>query len=343
MAGALARGAEDVGLRTHRVGASGLEVSGLGLGTMTWGGDTDLHGAERLVARFVEAGGTLIDTAPAYGGGAAEKMIGRITRTHVRRDELVIATKAGFGLRNGRRTVDTSRKAMLDDLTGSLRRLHTDHVDLWQVHAWGRAPYEETLAALDTAVSSGMARYVGVCNYIGWQIGTAAAWQRAVPGRAGLVSGQVEYSLLARRAEVEVVPALAAHSMGLFAWSPIGRGVLTGKYRRGVPRDSRGAREHFSWFVEPYLESRSRAVVDAVTRAADGLGLAPAQVAMLWVRDAPGVTAPLLGARTVQQLEPYLDLDDTALPEPIVSALDDVTGGPNQARNDRRTTAGTTD
>ncbi|SPF69195.1 NADP-dependent oxidoreductase domain [Propionibacterium ruminifibrarum] len=319
-------------MKTRTVGASGLVVSRLGLGTMTWGADTDLHTAESLVERFVEAGGTLIDTAPAYGGGAAEKMLGRIVRTRVRRDDLVIATKAGFGFRDGRQLVDTSRKAMLDDLAGSLRRLRTDHVDLWQVHAWGQTPYEETLTALDTAVSSGMARYVGVCNYIGWQVGTAAAWQKAVPGRAPLVSGQVEYSLLARRAEVEVVPALVAHDMGLFAWSPIGRGVLTGKYRRSVPRDSRGAKDHFSWFVEPYLESRSRIVVDAVARAADGLGLTPAQTALLWVRDAPGVTAPLLGARTVDQLEPYLDLESVTLPEPIVSALDDVTGGPNQAR-----------
>lgn len=327
-------------MKTRTVGTSGLVVSRLGLGTMTWGADTDLHTAESLVERFVEAGGTLIDTAPAYGGGAAEKMLGRIARTRVRRDDLVIATKAGFGFRDGRQLIDTSRRAMLDDLAGSLRRLHTDHVDLWQVHAWGHTPYEETLSALDTAVSSGMARYVGVCNYIGWQVGTAAAWQKAVPGRAILVSGQVEYSLLARRAEVEVVPALVAHDMGLFAWSPIGRGVLTGKYRKGVPRDSRGAKDHFSWFVEPYHESRSRIVVDAVARAADGLGLTPAQAALLWVRDAPGVTAPLLGARTVDQLEPYLTLESVTLPEPIVSALDDVTGGPNQARAHRGTRTG---
>ena len=325
MAGALARGAEDVGVRTHRVGASGLEVSGLGLGTMTWGGDTDLHGAERLVARFVEAGGTLIDTAPAYGGGAAEKMIGRITRTHVRRDELVIATKAGFGLRNGRRTVDTSRKAMLDDLTGSLRRLHTDHVDLWQVHAWGRAPYEETLAALDTAVSSGMARYVGVCNYIGWQIGTAAAWQRAVPGRSGLVSGQVEYSLLARRAEVEVVPALAAHSMGLFAWSPIGRGVLTGKYRATIPPDSRAASPHLRSYVSPYLGDAHRGVVEAVATAASGLDRKPAEVALAWARDAPGIASTIVGARTPAQLQGVLSADDLELPVQIRHALDEVT------------------
>lgn len=319
-------------MRTRRVGVSGLEVSQLGLGTMTWGGDTDLATASELLTSFADAGGSLIDTAAAYGGGAAEQMLGRIIAARLNRDDLVLATKAGFGVRSGQQIVDTSRKAMLNDLAGSLRRLHTDHVDLWQVHAWSDTPLDETLAALDQAVSSGMARYVGVCNYIGWQLGTAATWQEAVPGRNRLVSAQVEYSLLARRAEIEVIPALKHHEMGLFPWSPLGRGVLTGKYRAGTPRDSRGAREHFSWFVEPYLEERSRAVTDAVARAAEGLGLTAAQVAFLWVRDAPGVTAPLLGARTADQLATYLDLDDVRIPEPIVAALDDITGGPNQGR-----------
>lgn len=319
-------------MRQHTIGSSGLTIGELGLGTMTWGGDTDLRTATNLLTGFVEAGGTLIDTAPAYGGGGAEQMIGRITHTALRRDDVVIATKAGFGMKAGQQRIDTSRKAMLDDLAGSLRRLHTDHVDLWQVHAWGGTPIDETLDALDVAVSSGMARYVGVCNYIGWQIGTAATWQNALPGRSRLISGQVEYSLLARRAEIEVIPALDYHRMGLLAWSPIGRGVLTGKYRNGIPRDSRGAREHFSWFVEPYLEPRSRAVTDAVAKAAEGLGLTPAQVALLWVRDAPGVTAALLGARTLTQLQPYLGLDNIKLPPAITEALDDVTGGPNQSR-----------
>ena len=299
---------------------------------MTWGRDVDMTQAKNLISAFVDAGGSLIDTAPAYGSGIAERMIGRLVHHVVPRENLVIATKAGFGLRNGQQVVDTSRGALLDDLAGSLQRLGTDHVDLWQVHAWGEAPLDETLAALDQAVNSGMARYVGVCNYVGWQTASAAAWQKAVPGRARLVSGQVEYSLLARRAEIEVIPAITWHGMGLFPWSPIGRGVLTGKYRKATPRDSRGAHDHLSWFVEPYLEQRSRSVVDAVARAADGLGLTPAQVAFLWVRDAPGVTAPLLGARTVDQLLPYLDADELELPTPIISALDDITGGPNQAR-----------
>lgn len=319
-------------MQTRRVGRTGLTVSRLGLGTMTWGGDTPTSDARAMLRAFVEAGGSLVDTAPAYGHGVAEKVIGKLIHTDVRREDLMIATKGGFGIHNGRRGVDTSRGALLDDLTASLRRLHTDHVDLWQVHAWGDAPLEETLAALDHAVSTGMARYVGVCNYIGWQTARAATWQQAVPGRTPLASGQVEYSLLARRAELEVLPALRAHDMGLFPWSPIGRGVLTGKYRTGTPRASRAASDHFAWFVEPYLESKSRAITEAVVRAAEGLDLSPEQVAMLWVRDAPVVTAPLLGARTLEQLQPYLDLDETELPQPIVAALDDVTGGPNQLR-----------
>lgn len=307
-------------------------MSVLGLGTLTWGRDTDVRTARELVRMFTAAGGTLIDTAPAYGNGVAEKIIGKLIHTDVPRSDLIIATKAGFTMRAGRRVVDTSRGALLDDLEGSLRRLHTDHVDLWQVHAHGDAPMEETLAALDQAVSSGMARYVGISNFIGWQSAQAAVWQQAVPGRNHLVSNQVEYSLLARRAEVEVIPAAQELGMSILPWSPIGRGVLTGKYRTGTPRDSRGATDHFGWFVEPYLEAKSRAIVDAVCRAADGLDLTPAQTALLWVRDAPGVVAPLLGARTPEQLSGYLELGDRRLPEPIIAALDDITGGPNSAR-----------
>ncbi|WP_460706619.1 aldo/keto reductase [Luteococcus sediminum] len=319
-------------MQTRRVGHSGLVVSRLGLGTMTWGGDTSAADARAMLRTFVDAGGTLVDTAPAYGHGVAEKILGKLTHTDLRREDLVIATKGGFGIRNGRRLIDTSRGALLDDLAASLRRLHTDHVDLWQVHAWGDAPLEETLAALDHAVSQGMARYAGISNYIGWQTARAATWQQAVPTRTPLVSGQVEYSLLARRAELEVLPALRAHGMGLFPWSPLGRGVLSGKYRTSTPQGSRGASEHFGWFVEPYLESKSRAITDAVCRAADGLDMTPAQVALLWVRDAPVVTAPLLGARTPEQLSELLGLDQASLPAPIVKALDDVTGGTNQLR-----------
>ena len=316
----------------RKVGTSDLEVSRLGLGTMGWGRDIQPPQARALLHTFVEAGGTLLDTAPAYASGVAERLIGTLLRHDVSRDQVIIATKAGFTTDDGTPVVDTSRRALLDDLAGSLERLGTDHVDLWQVHAWGDEPLDETLAALDHAVSSGMARFVGVCNFLGWQTGTAAAWQEATGHGAALVSGQNEYSLLARRAEVEVLPALAWHGMGFFPWSPLGRGVLTGKYRRTVPPDSRGANEQFAWFVEPYLEDRCRAIVDAVARAGEGLGLSAAQVALLWVRDAPGVTAPLLGARTPEQLAELIAIEDLTLPHEIIEALDDITGGPNAMR-----------
>lgn len=320
-------------MEMRQVGDSGLQVSRLGLGTLTWARDTSADDARELLAGFCEAGGNLIDTAAAYAAGDAERLIAKLTREVVDRDDLVIATKAGFAIRNGKRITDTSRRALLRDLDGSLRRLDTDHVDIWQVHAWGTAPLEETLSALDHAVQSGKARYVGISNFVGWQTAQAATWQRAFPGRARITSTQVEYSLLARRAEVEVLPAVRALGLGLFPWSPLGRGVLTGKYRSGIPRDSRAASDHFSWFTEPYLQTRSRAVVEAVARAAEGLDLQPLQVALLWVRDAPGVTAPLLGARTAAQLAPALAVEGKALPTEIAVALDDVSGGRMSARS----------
>ena len=320
-------------MESRRVGSSGLQVSRLGLGTLTWARDTSAEDARGLLQTFCEAGGNLIDTAAAYAAGDAERLIGKLTRDVVQREDLVIATKAGFAIRDGKRITDTSRRALLRDLEGSLRRLDTDHVDIWQVHAWGAAPLEETLSALDHAVTSGKARYVGISNYVGWQTAQAATWQRAVPGRVALSCTQVEYSLLARRAEVEVLPAARAMGLGIFPWSPLGRGVLTGKYRTGIPRESRAASDHFAWFTEPYLQTRSRAVVEAVAKAADGLDLDPLQVALLWVRDAPGITAPLLGARTAAQLAPALAIEGKALPDEIAVALDDVSGGRMAARS----------
>lgn len=320
-------------MEARSVGSSGLRVSSLGLGTLAWGRDVDATTADVLLRRFVEAGGSLLDTAPAYGAGAAEKIVGRALRHGVARESLTIMTKAGFSIVDGQGVVDTSRSSLLADLRGSLERLGTDHVDVWQLHAWGDAPLEESLAAMDFAVAQGMARYAGVANFVGWQTAQAATWQKAVPGRTPIVSAQVEYSLLARRAEVEVIPCVRSLGMGLFPWSPLGRGVLSGQYRTGTPRGSRGATDHFSWFVEPYLEPRSRGVVESVVRAAAGLDLSPVQVALMWVRDAPGVTAPLLGPRMREQLDELLTVADQALPAQIVAALDDVSGGPNQGRD----------
>lgn len=311
-------------METRRVGTSGLRTSRLGLGTLTWARDTPEEQARGVLQAFVEAGGTLIDTAAAYGAGDAERLVGKLIGEITRREDVVIATKAGFVVRDGKRVVDTSRRAMLRDLAGSLERLGTDYVDLWQIHAWGEAPLEETLSAMDHAVRQGMARYVGLSNFVGWQTAQAATWQAALPGRAPIVSTQMEYSLLNRAVEDEVLPAADALGLGLLAWSPLGRGVLTGKYRSGTPSDSRAASPTLSGFVEGYLDEPSRGIVEAVVRAAEGLDWTPYQVALTWVRDRPGVTAPIVGARTAAQLAAALSCEDLTLPEEIVAALDDV-------------------
>jgi aryl-alcohol dehydrogenase-like predicted oxidoreductase len=237
----------------------------------------------------------------------------------------VLATKAYGVTGPGPMGRGTSRAHLLRALEASLDRLGTDHVDLWQLHAWDPVtPWEEAMAAVDAAVASGKVRYAGVSNYCGWQLAATASWQRAWPGRAPLVSNQVEYSLLQRGVEREVVPAAQALGVGLLPWSPLARGVLTGKYRNGAPADSRGASDHFADFVAPYLTDDARSVVDAVLTAADGLGVSPVAVALAWVRDRPGVVAPIVGARTAAQLQASLAAEQVQLPPEIRRALDDV-------------------
>jgi len=316
-------------MQQRYLGHSGLRVGRLALGTMSWGRDTDEHEAREQLTAFVAAGGTLVDTAAAYGEGVSEKTLGALIGDPVQRvaarDELVIATKAGFTVRRGARVTDTSRGALLRDLDDSLRRLRTDYVDLWQVHTWSDdVALTETLSALDAAVASGKVRYVGLSNYTGWQLARAVTWQQAWPGRAVPVSDQVEYSLLNRGIETELVPAAFGVGVGVLPWSPLGRGVLTGKYRTSIPADSRAASAHLARFVDPYLDNRGSGIVEAVARAADGLGWTALEVALTWVRDRPGVTAPIVGARTATQLKSALATEDLVLPPAIGAALEDV-------------------
>ena len=299
-------------------------MSRLALGTMTWGADTDEDDAAAQLIAFRDAGGTLVDTADTYVSGESERVLGRLLGDVVPREEVLVATKAYGVVGPGPMGRGTSRGHLLAALDASLRRLQLDHIDLWQLHAWDPVtPWEEALAAVDAAVSSGKVRYAGVSNYCGWQLGTTAAWQSALR-RTPLVANQVEYSLLARGVEREVVPAAQELGVGLLPWSPLGRGVLTGKYRNGSPGDSRGASERFSGFVEPYFGERSRSIVDAVLTAGDGLGVSPVAVALAWVRDRPGVVAPIVGARTAAQLQASLAAESVVLPDEIRSALDDV-------------------
>ncbi|MFJ6620411.1 aldo/keto reductase [Kitasatospora sp. NPDC091335] len=311
-------------MEKRHLGRTGLQVSRLGLGTMTWGRDTDEHEAAEQLKEFVDAGGNLVDTADVYADGGAEYLISRLTDNLVPRSELVIATKAGSVPESARR-FDGSRGHLLAALDASLRRLGTDYVDLWQLHSFDSAtPVEETLSALDIAVSSGRARYVGVCDFSGWQLARAATWQHAHPGRVPLAGAQLEYSLLQRGIEREALPAALDTGVGVLAGSPLGRGVLTGKYRHGIPQDSRGASPYLTGFVQPYLGDRSRRIVDALATAADGLASSPLAVALAWVRDRPGVASALVGARTVTQLQAALSVEALTLPDEIRGALDDI-------------------
>jgi aryl-alcohol dehydrogenase-like predicted oxidoreductase len=309
-------------VKQRTVGRSGLKVSHLGLGTMTWGVETDADEAAAQLVAFHDAGGTLVDTAASYGYGEAESILGHLVADVVPRVDLVIATKAGIVRTPEGRVIDASRGALLRRLDESLRKIGTDYLDLWYVH-WvdDTVPFDETLGALDHAVTSGKVRYVGVSNYCGWRLGRAAAWQAAVPGRAPIVANQVRYSLLDRGIEREVIPACDALGVGVFPYSPLGGGVLTGKYRGGVPADSRAAAQR----TLP-LDERPGAIgiVEAVATAAEGLATSPVSVALSWLRDRPGVVAPILGARTLGQLTGALASDALDLPREICDALDDV-------------------
>ncbi|MFE7753012.1 aldo/keto reductase [Streptomyces sp. NPDC057428] len=312
-------------MEQRHLGRTGLRVSRIGLGTLTWGRDTDEHDAADQLKAFWDVGGTLVDTADVYAGGEAENLLGRLLDKLVPRQDLVISTKAG-SVADPYRRFDGSRGHLLTALDASLRRLGTDYVDLWHIHAFDPVtPLEETLQALDLAVSSGRVRYAGVSDFSGWQLAKAATWQLAAPGqRTRLACTQMEYSLLQRGVEREVLPAALDLGVGLLPSSPLGRGVLTGKYRTGTPSDSRGASEQLAPFVEPYLDEAAGRIVDAVATAADGLSTTPLQVALAWVRDRPGVVAPVVGARNARQLTEALSVEALSLPDEICQALDDV-------------------
>jgi aryl-alcohol dehydrogenase-like predicted oxidoreductase len=315
-------------VKQRSVGNSGLKVSDLGLGTMTWGVETDADEAAAQLVAFHDAGGTLVDTAASYAYGETERLVGQLLADVVPRADLTIATKAGIArLPDGRRIVDCSRGALLRQLDNSLRALGTDYVDLWYVH-WvdDTAPFDETLSALDAAVAAGKVRYAGVSNYCGWRLGRAVTWQRAVPGRAPVVANQVRYSLLDRGVEREVVPAAGALGVGLLPWSPLGGGVLTGKYRAGVPADSRASASSRALPIDQ--RPQAAGIVEAVATAADGLATSAVAVALAWLRDRPGVVAPILGARTLGQLTAALACDTLDLPAEIRDALDDVSAPP---------------
>jgi len=310
-------------MQHRRMGRSGLSVSRLALGTMGWGAKTPVEEARDHLKTYLAAGGDFVDTAHTYANGASEEALGAMLGHVVPRDDLVICTKAGISRRTGARVVDTSRRTLMHQLDTSLERMGTPYVDLWMIHTWSDdTPLDETLSALEWAVTSGRARYVGVSNYSGWQAAHAATLlsARGIP----LVANEIEYSLLNRLPEDELAPAAQSLGFGLMPWSPLGRGVLTGKYRHGIPADSRAASREPNGLAGLNLTEESGQIVDAVGIAARGMNVSPAEIALAWVRDRPGVVAPIVGARTTSQLRTALASEHLELPVELRNALDDV-------------------
>ena len=312
-------------MEMRRCGKSGLEISSLGLGTMTWGRDTDVHESAEQLRAFLDAGGNLVDTAASYGDGDSERTLGGFIGTLVDREKIVIASKAGVVINDGVRQVSTSRHSLISELDKSLARLNTDYLDLWMVQSWNEeTPLEDTLSALDYAYSSGRARYVGISNFSGWQSAQAITLQKSHSLKAPIVAMQNEYSLIQRSAELEIIPAATYNEVGFIAWAPLGRGVLTGKYRKGIPSDSRAAAPHFQKYVEPYLTGEHSRIVEAICAAAEGLGFAPLEVALAWVRDNLAVASTVVGARNGAQLRGVLQAEEIVLPDAIRAVLNEV-------------------
>src|SRR5215203_2438318 len=306
-----------------RLGNTGLMVSELCLGCMTFGQEADEETSRQIVGRFLDAGGNFIDTADVYSNGVSEEITGRALAGV--RDEVVLATKVRFPMGDGPNDVGLSRKHIMRGCEDSLRRLGTDFIDLYQVHCWDAAtPLEETLAALTDLVRSGKVRYVGVSNFTGWQLMKSLAVSEA-NGFERFVCLQPQYSLVERNIEREILPVCVEEGLGVIPWSPLGGGFLSGKYRRGEepPEDSRiaSAVESMEEHWERRATERNWAALDVVGRISEEIGKSYAQISLNWLLRQDGVTAPIIGARTLEQLEDNIGASGWELSEEQVEAL----------------------
>jgi aryl-alcohol dehydrogenase-like predicted oxidoreductase len=318
----------------RQLGRSGLRVSALSLGTMSFGdagegapvGMTDATGAARQIDLCLEAGVNLIDTADVYSAGVSEEILGKVLRG--RRDRILLATKARFPMGEGPNDAGLSRHHLIRACEASLRRLQTDHIDLYQVHQWdGHTPLEETLDALDTLVRQGKVRYIGCSNYSGWQV-TKALGISDRRGYQRYVSQQIHYTLQAREAEYELIPVSLDQGLGILVWSPLAGGLLSGKYRRDQ-QGPEGARHFGGWDEPPIYDSeRLYDVVDVLVEIAEGHGVSAAQVALAWLLGRPGVSSVVIGARTDEQLADNLAAAELELGEDDRARLDDVSAPP---------------
>src|ERR1022692_1762460 len=310
------------------LGNSGCAVSRLCLGTMTFGTETDEDGAHAQLDRFIEAGGTLVDTADVYSHGVSEEIIGRwfASRAADVTEPVVLATKGRMPMDDTPNGSGLSARHLTRALDASLRRLGLESVDLYQVHAYDPlTPLEETLRTLDQFVRAGKIGYYGLSNFTGWQL-TKAVWLARAMNVAEPVTLQPQYSLLAREIEWEIVPAVLDAGLGLLPWSPLGGGWLSGKYKRNErPTGETRLGDDPNRGMEAYDRrgtDRTWSVIDAVQKIAEDRGVTLAEVALAWVTDRPGVASTILGARTVAQLEANLRAADLHLTAEETTVLD---------------------
>ena len=292
----------------RQLGRSGLRVSALTLGTMTFGGrgmfanvgTTDVKLAARQIDQCVDAGVNLVDTADVYSDGLAEEILGEALAG--RRDRILVSTKARFPTGSGPNDAGLSRHHLIASCEASLRRLRTDHIDLYYAHEWdGITPVEETLEALDTLVRSGKVRYLGCSNFAGWQTAKSLITADRL-GYQRYVSSQVHYSLQTRDAEYELLPAAIDQGLGVLVWSPLAGGLLSGKFRRGQEGPA-GARQVLGWHEPPVRDQELLYdIVEALVEIGEEHGVAAAQVALAWLLTRRGVTSVVIGARTEEQL-----------------------------------------
>ncbi len=322
----------------RQLGRSGLRVSTLTLGTMGFGGagdfskvgTSDLAAAKRQLDLARDHGVNLVDTADMYSAGLSEQIVGEALEGS--RDDWLVATKVRFGMGDGPNDAGLSRHHVITGCEASLRRLRTDHIDLYQVHEWdGQTPLEETLGALDLLVQQGKVRYVGVSNYAGWQLLKALGISER-DRLARFVSEQIYYSLQARDAENELLPAAADQGLGVLVWSPIAAGLLSGKYSRGEDgklAGPQGSRQLADW-GEPPIDDPDRlyATLDVLREVADAHGVSGAQVALAWTLTRPTITSLIVGARTEEQLTDNLAAVDLVLTEDEIARLTQVSQVP---------------
>jgi aryl-alcohol dehydrogenase-like predicted oxidoreductase len=317
----------------RQLGRSGLRISTLTLGTMTFGGggpfasvgSVDLDGARRQIDLCLDAGVNLVDTADVYSAGLSEELVGQALVG--RRDRVLVATKARMPMGEGPNDAGLSRHHLIEGCEASLRRLRTDHIDLYQVHEWdGQTPLEETLDTLDTLVRSGKVRYIGCSNYAGWQLVKALG----ISDRLNLqrfVSQQIYYSLQARDAEYELVPAALDQGLGVLVWSPLAGGLLSGKYRRDAQPEE--GRQLTDWNEPPVRDQEQLYdIVDALVEIGEAHGVSAAQVALAYTLGRPGVTSLIIGARKEEQLIDNLAAADLELSADERARLDAISAPP---------------